>query len=51
MQKLPMQTSNQTQANNKQHIQELKASWKRMEGMELLSLIHIGPASETAAMP
>lgn len=51
MQKLPMQTSNQTKASNKQHIQGLKASWKRMEGMELLSLVHIGPASELQQCP
>lgn len=51
MQKLPMQTSNQSQANNKQHIQELKSSWERMEGMELLSLFHTGPASEHQQCP
>lgn len=50
MHKVPMQNSNQTQAN-KQHIQELKGSWKRMQGMELLSFVHIGAESEQQQCP
>lgn len=43
--------SNRNQANNKQHIQETKASWQIPNVMELLSLFCIGatPSNVSAA--